>query len=52
MHSGNSKAQILALLVRGVIQERLLFYAPPKPKKIFTVLVGFFKPEKKILDTP
>jgi hypothetical protein len=46
MHSGNSKAQILALLVGGVIQEKFLFDALPKPKKIFTVLVGFFEREK------
>jgi hypothetical protein len=39
-------------LVGGVIQERILFDALPKPKKIFTVLVGFLKRESKILDTP
>jgi hypothetical protein len=39
-------------LVGGVIEERILFDALPKPKKFFTVLVGFFNQEKKFLDTP
>jgi hypothetical protein len=47
MHSGNSKAQILALLVGGVIQERIIFDALPKPQKNLHCIGGVLQTGKK-----